>query len=84
MAALQSRVSELTKENTVLKRAVAIQQSRWQEAVAANKQQAAQAEGAVSQLQVWFCGRITLYKPLFLIKMQIFKKTFLYFQNVCG
>ena len=54
MAALQSRLSELTKENTVLKRAVAIQQSRWQEALAANKQQAAQADSAVSHLQVRF------------------------------
>ena len=65
VAALQSRVTELTKENTVLKRAVAIQQSRWQEALAANKQQAAQAESAVSQLQVWLCAAKPYLNPIF-------------------
>lgn len=51
---LQSKVGELQRENHVLKRAVAIQQTRLQEAAAANKQQAAQAQEAISQLQVHF------------------------------
>lgn len=52
MSGLQAKLAELSKENHVLKRAVAIQQSRWQEAVSANKQQALQAEGIITQLQV--------------------------------
>jgi len=48
---LQARVMELGKENTLLKRAVAIQQSRLQEAGAANRSQASQAEAVITDLQ---------------------------------
>ena len=51
-AALSARVAELLKENSLLKRAVAIQQTRWQEAVSQRDQQASQMQEVVSQLQV--------------------------------
>lgn len=52
IAALQTRVVELSKENVLLKRAVTIQQSRLQEAGTTNKQQATQAESVIAELQV--------------------------------
>ncbi len=52
IAALQAKVMELSRENTLLKRAVTIQQSRLQEGDAASKQQASQAEAVIADLQV--------------------------------
>lgn len=49
--ALQARVLELSKENNLLKRAVTIQQARLVEAQDTGRQQVAQAEGVISQLQ---------------------------------
>lgn len=51
LSGAHNRIAELSKENNVLKRAVNIQQTRLQEAVNTNKQQAQQAQAAVTELQ---------------------------------
>ena len=50
------KLAELLKENSLLKRAVAIQQSRWQDAVASKDFEISQLQQHLQQLQAKACS----------------------------